>query len=89
VIPTTVQVIILAVSCLPAKTQEEKINSKLNVYATDLTIPSDEINVEKVVGTDSGRVFLTSATDVYELYYQVCLLNKKKKERKRKISSFL
>ncbi|KAI8890481.1 nucleoporin-domain-containing protein [Backusella circina FSU 941] len=70
VIPTTVQVIILAVSCPPAKTQEEKINSKLNVYATDLTIPSDEFAVEKVVGTDSGRIFLLSTTNVYEFNYQ-------------------
>ena len=42
------------------------------MFATDLTIPTDNVQMTSVVGTSSGRIFMSGAQDgnLYEIVYQ-------------------
>ncbi|TRM60230.1 Non-repetitive/WGA-negative nucleoporin C-terminal-domain-containing protein [Schizophyllum amplum] len=68
VICTKLSVLLIAVSLTPA----EDGRTELNMYATDLSVATDEVQMTSVVGTNDGRIFMCGADDgnLYELHYQ-------------------
>lgn len=68
VICTKLSVLLIAVSLAPG----EGGRKDLSMYATDLSVPTDEVQMTSVVGTNDGRIFMCGADDgnLYELHYQ-------------------
>ncbi|KAL1748480.1 Non-repetitive/WGA-negative nucleoporin C-terminal-domain-containing protein [Schizophyllum fasciatum] len=68
VICTKLSVLLIAVSFAPG----EGGRKELSMYATDLSVSTDEVQMTSVVGTNDGRIFMCGADDgnLYELHYQ-------------------
>ena len=54
----------------------EKLGSRrgLGLLSTDMAVPADNVTMAKIVGMQSGRIFMMGANHhIYEFLYQVCL----------------
>ena len=65
VICTTVEIIVLAM-----KFDQNNVYSRVQLYPTEYTIASDNVQMLQVIGTPNGRIFLGgNDSHVYELVY--------------------
>ncbi|KAI9322646.1 Nup133 N terminal like-domain-containing protein [Dichotomocladium elegans] len=48
-----------------------KPENSISLYATDLVVPSDGMQITQITGTDDGRIFLLGDGRVYELEYSM------------------
>ncbi|KAJ3128459.1 hypothetical protein HK098_004354 [Nowakowskiella sp. JEL0407] len=73
VIATTLEVILLGVT-LEVKSSNlgaDKYCANMQLYVTGMTVPTDDILICSISGTDSGRIFLGGKNGhLYELQYQ-------------------
>ncbi|KDQ20540.1 hypothetical protein BOTBODRAFT_26554 [Botryobasidium botryosum FD-172 SS1] len=69
--PVSVSLIGLGTTTIPA-TNKAPPRKELNMFATDISLPTDNIQMTSVVGTSSGRIFMCGSQDgnLYELNYQ-------------------
>lgn len=70
VVSTPLQVILLAVST--AQAQSSTNVDTICLYATNMTMPADDEQMEQIGGTDDGRIFTVGKDGcVYEIEYYV------------------
>lgn len=70
VISTPLQVILLAVST--AQAQSSTNLDTISLFATNMTMPADDEQMEQIGGTDDGRIFtIGKSGSVYEIEYHV------------------
>eukprot|EP00698_Gefionella_okellyi_P004934 TRINITY_DN14557_c0_g1_i1.p1 TRINITY_DN14557_c0_g1~~TRINITY_DN14557_c0_g1_i1.p1 ORF type:complete len:1315 (+),score=335.24 TRINITY_DN14557_c0_g1_i1:93-4037(+) len=66
ILATPVEIVMLGVQFRGGSPQNEMI-----LYPTNMTLPTDNINMLKIAGTDNGRVFMCGRDgNLYELLYQ-------------------
>ncbi|KAI5123612.1 hypothetical protein M0805_003428 [Coniferiporia weirii] len=72
VICTPITVILLGLSSQPATGPDYRRHKEIRLYATDMSVSTDGIEMTSVVGTSDGRVFMCGVGDgnMYELHYQ-------------------
>lgn len=70
VISTPLQVILLAVSTKQAQSSTNL--DTISLFATNMTMPADDEQMEQIGGTDDGRIFtIGKSGTVYEIEYHV------------------
>lgn len=89
IVATALQIIPIGLSLTkPTQLGEQSI---LTMIAVNLAVPSDDITMSSIIGTDDGRLFLVGhptmdqsnvTGDVYELTYTVMKLKIRKKKAK-------
>lgn len=63
----------------------DSTSGTLALYATDLVVPSDGVQMSKIVSTDEGRIFMVGDDGrLYELEYHVW----RQKEYQKKTSTY-
>ncbi|RKO83828.1 Nucleoporin, Nup133/Nup155-like protein, partial [Blyttiomyces helicus] len=73
VVATPIEIILLGLTFNDTGTASR---GQLTIYKTDLTIASDNVCMNTIVGTEDGRIFMNGDNgDVYELHYQVSALS--------------
>lgn len=71
VISTPLQVILLAVSTAQAQSSTTNLDT-ISLFATNMTLPADDEQMEQIGGTDDGRIFtIGKSGNVYEIEYHV------------------
>lgn len=72
VICTPVTVILLGVSSQQVTGPDNRQHKEIKLYATDMSVTTDGVEMASVVGTNDGRIFMCGVGDgnVYELHYQ-------------------
>jgi nuclear pore complex protein Nup155 len=72
VVCTHVTVILLGLSSSQVPGPDNRQRREIKLYATDMTVTTDGVEMTSVVGTDDGRIFMCGASDgnLYELHYQ-------------------
>ena len=72
VVCTHITVILLGLSSSQVTGPDNRQRREIKLYATDMTITTDGVEMSSVVGTDDGRIFMCGASDgnLYELHYQ-------------------
>ena len=72
VVCTHVSVILLGLSTSQSTGPDNRLHRDLKLYATDMTISTDGVEMSSVVGTNDGRIFMCGVGDgnLYELHYQ-------------------
>ena len=72
VICTPVSVILLGLSSQPSVGPEYRQHKDIKLYATDMTVSTENVEMCSVVGTAEGRIFMCGGSDgcLYELHYQ-------------------
>lgn len=72
VICTPVTVLLLGASCKSVTGPDNRTHKQISLYATDMSVSTDGIEMTSVAGTDDGRIFMCGLGDgnLYELHYQ-------------------
>lgn len=72
VICTPVTVILLGLSLQPVTGSDHRQRTEIKLYATDMSVTTDNVEMTSVVGTSDGRIFMCGSNDynMYELHYQ-------------------
>lgn len=67
VISTPLQIILLAVSM-----SQQVYHQSIQLYATNIAIPADDIQMQHITGTEDGRIFMIGNNGgLYEVEYSV------------------
>lgn len=72
VICTPVSVLLLGLSSQNVQGPDHKPHKEIKLYATDMSVNTDGVEMTSVVGADDGRIFMCGIQDgsLYELHYQ-------------------
>ena len=72
VICTPVTVLLLGLSVKPSITHGQVRHKEIKLYATDMSVSTDGVEMTSVIGTRDGRIFMCGVGDgnLYELHYQ-------------------
>ena len=72
VICTPVSVLLIGVSSISVPTPNNRTHKDIKLYATDMSIATDNIEMSNVIGTAEGRIMMSGNQDgnLYELHYQ-------------------
>ncbi len=72
VICTPLSVLLLGISSKLAPGPDGRLRKEIALYATDMSVLTDGIEMISVVGTDDGRIFMCGSGDggLYEFHYQ-------------------
>lgn len=76
VVATPLEIILLGVGLQPSSSQPLK--NSMDLFATELCVSSDNIQMGSIQGTDNGRVFMCGKDGhLYEFLYHVSIYRKK------------
>ena len=72
VICTPVTIILLGLSLQPVTGTDHRQRMEIKLYATDMSVTTDNVQMMSVAGTRDGRIFMCGDNDgnMYELHYQ-------------------
>ena len=72
VICTPITVLLLGLSATPSTGTSQVRHKEIKLYATDMSVSTDGVEMTSVVGTRDGRIFMCGVGDgnLYELHYQ-------------------
>lgn len=72
VICTPATVLLLGLSSQNVQSADHRPHKDIKLYATDMSVNTDGIEMTSVVGTNDGRIFMCGIQDgnLYELHYQ-------------------
>ncbi|EJD04002.1 nucleoporin [Fomitiporia mediterranea MF3/22] len=72
VICTQVSVVLLGLSSQASAGPDYRKHKEIKLYATDMSVSTDGVEMTSVTGTEDGRIFMCGVGDgcVYELHYQ-------------------
>jgi nuclear pore complex protein Nup155 len=71
VVATPLEVILLGIAFAESGKKNEP-RGVMKLYRTEMSIPSDNVNMTHIVGTQTGRIFMRGNNgQLYELQYQV------------------
>lgn len=72
VICTPASVILLGLSSQVVTGADHRPHYDIKLYATDMSVSTDGVEMMSVAGTSDGRIFMCGASDgsLYELHYQ-------------------
>lgn len=72
VICTPVSVLLMGISLVTNTSPEGVTRKDIKLYATDIVVSTDNIEMISVAGMNDGRIFMCGGADghVYELHYQ-------------------
>lgn len=72
VICTATQLLLIGVSSTASPGPSKSPRAEIKLYATDMNLATENVQMTSVVGTKSGRVFMCGDQDgcLYELVYQ-------------------
>lgn len=73
VVSTPLEIILLGIA-FNAPSFPGRPRQKMNIYRTEMSVSSDNINMTQICATDAGRIFMRGNNgNIYELAYQVLL----------------